>query len=93
MRGQVSVRVFFISRQQHYGKFCFIFQVEVCGIESVYFLQGIENPLPGEVESINSAQGLMSSRVKFPCLYRQFEAPFKIPGGAEGDSIVSAPYS
>lgn len=48
------------------------------------FLQGIENPLPGEVESINSAQGLMSSRVKFPGLYRQFEAPFKIPGDGEG---------
>lgn len=68
MREKFSVRVFFISQQQHYGKFCFFFQVDVCGIESVYFLQGIENILPGGVESIDSAQGFVSSRVKFPCL-------------------------
>ena len=30
-------------------KFCFISHVEVCGVESVYWLQGVENILPGEI--------------------------------------------
>lgn len=63
---------FSISKPQHYGRFYFIFQVEVCGSERVYFLQEIENILPGGISSINSAQGFVSSRIICLCLYGQF---------------------
>ena len=72
IRGESRVfleNIFYCTATTLWEVLIFIFQV--CGIESVYFLQGIENILPGGIESIHSIQGFVSSRVICPyfCFY------------------------
>lgn len=49
------------------GSSVFIFQVEVCIIECVHFLEGIEITFPGGIENINSVQSFVSNKVICSC--------------------------